>query len=81
MLGYDPESDRHRFTADVHYRLYLGRGDKPCVICVQDFDYHDYDQRRLLSNKAFTTESEAADALRLLLLDAATVLGLLPDVG
>lgn len=78
MLGYDPDSERHRHQRDVRYRLYLGR-EGPTVICVQDFDYDDYDTERLLSNRAFTTDENARAALRLLLLDAATVLGLTPD--
>lgn len=79
MLGYDADSDRHRLNSDVHYRLYFGRNGKPCVICMQDFDYYDLDEKRLLSNAAFDTEREAEDALRLLLLDAATILGILPE--
>lgn len=79
MLGYDPDSERHRYNGDVHYRLYFGRDGEPCVICVQDFDYVDYNENRLLSNTAFDTEQAAEDALRLLLLDAAAVLGILPQ--
>lgn len=75
MLSYDLDSERHRHNPAVHYRLYLGRNGRPCVICVQDVDYPDYDQHRLLSNKAGSTEYEADDALRLLLADAA-ILGL-----
>jgi hypothetical protein len=78
MLGYDPESERHQHTSAVHYRLYLGRDGRPCVICAPDFDYPDYDQHRLLNNKAFSSEHEADDALRVLLADAATVLGIFP---
>ncbi|MFI6031584.1 hypothetical protein [Amycolatopsis magusensis] len=78
MLSYDPGSERHQHNSAVHYRLYLGRDGRPCVICVQDFDYPGYEQHRLLSNKAFATEHEADDALRLLLADAAVVLGILP---
>ena len=32
MLGYDPESERHRYNNNVHYRLYCGRDGRPCVI-------------------------------------------------
>lgn len=78
MLGYDPESESHRFQSDVHYRLYQGR-EGPTVICVQDFDYVDYDTEKFLSNRSFTTDEDARAALRLLLLDAATVLGIIPD--
>jgi hypothetical protein len=78
MLGYDPESESHMTNPDVHYRLYLGRDGRPTVICVQDFDYPDYDQSRLLSNRAWIDEHEANDALRLLLADAAAILGAPP---
>ena len=77
MLGYDPESDRHRYQPEVHYRLYQGR-EGPTVICVQDFDYPDYDTNLFLSNRSFTTEDDARAALRLLMLDAATILGIAP---
>ncbi|MEU9871069.1 hypothetical protein AB0C87_24780 [Actinomadura sp. NPDC048021] len=76
MLGYDPESERHQFNREPHYRLYLGHDGKPRAICVQDFDYYDYDMDRMLSNEAFDSESEANSALRLLKADAATILGL-----
>ncbi|MFF5265015.1 hypothetical protein ACFY4C_39420 [Actinomadura viridis] len=79
MLGYDPQSERHSHNPDVHYRLYLGRNGKPAVICVQDFDYNDYELDRLLSNKAWKDEQEANEALRTLLADAAIILGVLPD--
>lgn len=78
MFGYDPKSERHMTNPDVHYRLYLGRNGKPTVICVQDFDYPDYDQDRLLSNKAWTDEGDANEALRTFVADAATLLGVLP---
>jgi hypothetical protein len=80
VLGYDSDSERHRYNSDVHYRLYYGRDNRPRVITMQDFDYQeDFDNSRLLSNAAFDTEKEAEDALRLLLLDAAAVLGILPQ--
>ncbi|ATY17117.1 hypothetical protein CU254_41815 (plasmid) [Amycolatopsis sp. AA4] len=78
MLGYDPDSERHRYRDDVHYRLYRGPDGRPTTICVQDFDYLDYDLTQLLSNKAFDTEDEAKDALLLLLAHCALLLGIFP---
>lgn len=72
MLGYDPESESHTANPDVHVRLYLSQG-RPTVICVQDFDYPDYDMNMLLSNRAWKSESDANDALRLLIADAAAL--------
>ena len=46
---------------------------------MQDVDYDDYDENRLLSNTAFDNEQNAEDALRLMLLDAASLLGILPE--
>lgn len=55
--------DPHRGRKDVHYRLYLGKDGKPCVICVQWFDYFDYDEARFLSGDAWTDEAEAEKIL------------------
>lgn len=79
MLGYDPETDRHRYNRKAHYRLYLShRGEGAIVIHVQGFDYHDYDENHFLSNRAFDSEQEAEIALVKLREDAAKVLGLNP---
>ena len=43
----------------MHYRHYLGRDDRPTVICVQDFNYLDYDPSRFLDKRAFASEEEA----------------------
>jgi len=60
----DWDGDEHHFNPDVHYRLYVGHRDNtPTVICVQDFDYFDYDARRILSSQAWQTEAEAEAAL------------------
>ncbi len=58
-----PGYDRHRSNPEVHYRLYRGRDGKATVICVQDFDYMDYDSTRFLSPIAWDSESEAMGAL------------------
>ncbi len=55
--------DRHYRNGAVHYRLYVGRDGKPTTICVQDFDYHDYDARLIVSPEAWKTEAEAEQAL------------------
>lgn len=57
--SYNFEADH-----DVHYRHYLGRNGKPVVICVQWFDYPDYDPARFLSGVAFLDE-EAAYATKI----------------
>jgi hypothetical protein len=77
MFGYDPALDPARHNPGVHYRLYLSpHGEGAVVICVQDFDYRDYEDARFLSYESFTTEAEAQDALARLKADAAKVLGL-----
>ena len=30
----------------VYYRVFLNRDDLICVVCMQDFDEYDYDQKR-----------------------------------
>lgn len=57
-------TDPHRMNPDPHYRLYLGRDGHPVVICVQDFDYPDYDDSRFLSPDAWASKAEAESALR-----------------
>lgn len=63
---YDRTQDPHRDRDDVHYRLYLGRDGEPAVICVQWFDYLDYEDARFLSYDAYPTEEAAEAELRLL---------------
>ena len=58
----DWEGDPHRNNPEVHYRLYLGRSGLT-VICVQDFDYSDYDARRIISSESWDRESDAQDVL------------------
>jgi uncharacterized Zn ribbon protein len=55
--------DPHRFNRKVHFRLYNSEQYGPTVICVQDFDYLDYDGRKFLSPEAWDEEQEAEDAL------------------
>lgn len=59
--------DPHRYNPNVHFRLYSGRHDQPVVICVQDFDYPDYDPNRILSSQAWDTQDDADAALAELL--------------
>jgi hypothetical protein len=55
--------DPHRHRQDVHYRLYDTVHNGPAVICVQDFDYFDYDGARFLSSEAWDREADAEAAL------------------
>lgn len=57
------ENDPHRQRDEPHYRLYLGRDGKPCIIEVQWFDYFDYKADRFLSPDAWDDETEAKAAL------------------
>lgn len=63
--GVDPEHDRHRHRDDVHYRLYDHRTMGPVTICVQWFDYNDYDAMRIMTPEAYDTEEDAELALDL----------------
>lgn len=49
-----------QYERDVHYRRYLSeREDRVVVICVQDFDYHDYDEARFVDLASFPDEASA----------------------
>lgn len=63
LYNLDPMDDPHRHNPDAHYRLYLGSGDHLMVICVQNFDYSDYDQNRFVTYQAWETEEDALAAL------------------
>lgn len=77
MFGYRRELDRARYNPDVHYRLYLShRGEGAVVICVQDFDYYDYEEDRFIGYESFETEAAAEAALAKIREDAAKILGL-----
>lgn len=78
MFGYDPAQDPARHNSDAHYRLYLSpqQGEGAVVICVQDFDYRDYEDDRFIGYQSFATEAEAQAALAKVKDDAARVLGL-----
>lgn len=62
MTTFDP----HSLNPAVHYRLYLHKEKGPVVICVQNFDYPDYDETRILSPEAWDDEAEAEEALAVL---------------
>lgn len=48
----------------VHWRLYLPRGaSEPVVVCVQEFDYIDYDAARFVEPEAYLYEDLAEEAL------------------
>lgn len=59
----DPEKDTARYDPEVHYRLYDSERHGPTVVCVQDFDYVDYDGTRFLSYEKYATQQEAEMAL------------------
>lgn len=61
--GVDPETDRNRTNPDVHYRLYHSANGGPTVICVQDFDYPDYEDERFMTGQAYSSEEDANLAL------------------
>lgn len=80
----DPDLDNNRYNPDPHYRLYDAPRGGPTVICVQDFDYRDYDAGRFLSYDSYATQRDAEDALRALAVDVGLLavrfrsIGLLP---
>jgi len=49
-----------RWKREVHYRRYLSNDGRVITICVQDFDYRDYDPSRFVDLADFPTEQEAA---------------------
>ncbi|MDX3165886.1 hypothetical protein PV516_19050 [Streptomyces scabiei] len=53
----------HRHNPEVHYRRYLShRASRITVICVQDFDYYDYEPSRFVDLASFDSEGEALSA-------------------
>lgn len=80
MLGYDPATDPNRYNDEPHYRFYLSKeDDRPAVVCVQEHDYRDYDAARFIGSQSFPDEDTARAALERLLIDAAKLLGMMPD--
>lgn len=64
MLGYVKSPDPNRTNPDAHYRLYYSKRDRALVvICVQDFDYPDYDANCFVDYVGYTTEADAELAL------------------
>ncbi|MGW0604236.1 hypothetical protein [Streptomyces sp. NPDC002640] len=53
-------TDPARWKREVHYRRYLSNSGSVIPICVQDFDYPDYDPSRFVDLADFPTEQEAA---------------------
>lgn len=54
---------------EVHWRMYNShRHDvaEPTDICVQDFDYYDYNRENMIGNHRFHSEEEAKEAIKLL---------------
>lgn len=59
--AYADISDQLEDYNQVHWRLYYAESDgQVAPVCVQYFDYVDYDQSRFLGKKAYFSESEAA---------------------
>lgn len=56
----------HRWNRDVHYRLYDTGERGVVVICVQDFDYPDYDEDSFVSTQAWDSEQQAEEVLSML---------------
>jgi hypothetical protein len=73
FLNLDPDLDPNRSNPDVHYRLYLTRDGALSVICVQDFDYPDYDDARFVTYRAWDTEAAAVAAIETLWQEYATL--------
>lgn len=44
---------------EPHYRRYLRSDNRIGIICVQSFDYHDYDAARFVDLQLFDTREEA----------------------
>lgn len=61
-MGLDMTGEA-RFNPGVHYRRYLATDGRIAVICVQDFDYRDYDASRFLDTQTFETDEEAHQVL------------------
>ncbi len=53
---------RHRWTTEPHYRRYLAADGRITAVCVQDFDYPDYDASRFVDGRAFDEQAEAETA-------------------
>ena len=49
-----------RWNSRVHYRRYLRNDGNITVVCVQDFDYPDYDASRFVDLADFPTKQGAA---------------------
>lgn len=63
MYNLDPEKDRNRHNSEMHFRLFHPKGELPTVVCMQDFDYRDYDYSRFMTYDGYPTEEEATAAL------------------
>jgi hypothetical protein len=56
-MSLDMQGDG-RFQRDVHYRRYLHDDGRIRVVCVQDFDYGDFDPSRFVDLQLFGSEEE-----------------------
>lgn len=51
-------------TNEVHYRIIYTRDKKAVAVCVQWFDYYDYDE--FIGDILFANESDAEEAARMM---------------
>jgi hypothetical protein len=51
---------------DAHWRLFAQVDGDLSVVCVQDFDYRDYEQWRFVGERRFATEADAEAAVTFL---------------
>jgi len=65
--AFNEVQDQLKSYDAVHYRTYFSKkDDKAISICVQSFDYYDYDDKRFLGKKAYDDEEQAEIAARLM---------------
>lgn len=63
LYNLDPTLDRNIYNPEPHYRIYHPRDRGVTIVCVQDFDYRDYDYSRFVSYDSFVSEESARTAL------------------
>ena len=59
------------FMSEVYYRVIKAKSGRINVVCLQDFDEIDYDQRQFLTKEKFDMEEEAQDFINSVILMAA----------
>ena len=51
---------------ECYFRIYVDKNGKVCFPEMQEFDEHDYDQKKFLNDKKYETEEEARDGFLLM---------------